>query len=114
MKTTQLKTSRRLARSRRTHALARQSGRVRLIVYRSNRTIYASLFDDTTGKVLGSTSGLSLKETGIAAAQKVGLMIADIAKTHKITDVAFDRNGYQYHGQIKALAEKAREGGLNF
>lgn len=111
---TQFKTSRRLARARRTHTIARKSDKPRLVVYRSNTTIYALIVDDSTGKVVCSTSGLKLKDTGIAAAEKVGTAIAKLAQENKITTITFDRNGYKYHGQIKALADKAREGGLTF
>lgn len=112
--TTLTKTERRQARARRTHAVARKSGHPRLVVYRSNRTIYAQIFDDTQGKILCSTSGLKFKETGVKAAEKVGEEIAKLAQSKKITSISFDRNGYKYHGQIKALADKAREGGLTF
>jgi len=105
---------RQTARARRTHALARVSGRARLLVNRSNRTVYAQIIDDASGKVVCGTSGLKLTTTGIAAAAEVGKAIAEMAKKKKITQVAFDRNGYKYHGQIKALADAAREAGLEF
>ncbi len=108
------KQSRHCARSRRSHAKARISGRPRLVVFRSNRTVYAQVVDDTTGKVLCGTSGLKLKKTGLAAATEVGTKIAELAKTKKIKTVAFDRNGHQYHGQVKSLAEAARKAGLEF
>lgn len=102
------------ARARRTNTVARTSGRVRLVVNRSNKTVYAQLVDDSTGKVVCGTSGLKTKATGIAAATEVGTAIAEMAKKNKIAQVAFDRNGYKYHGQIKALADAAREAGLEF
>lgn len=103
-----------LARKRRTNTLAKNSDRPRLLVVRSNKTIYAQVIDDDKGLVLCGTSGLKLKSTGIAAAQEVGKAIADLAKKKKVTKVCFDRNGYAYQGQIKSLAEAAREGGLEF
>ncbi len=109
----QEKANRRQARARRTHAQARASERNRLIVFRSLRAIYAQIVDDSTGKVLCGTSNLKGK-AGIEGAKKVGTEIAKLAKTKKVEEVAFDRNGYQYHGQVKALAEGAREGGLKF
>ena len=102
------------SRRRRTHAKARISGRPRLVVFRSNRTIYAQIVDDSKGVIVCGTSGLKLKETGVAAAQTVGKAIADLAQKNKIKQVAFDRNGILYHGQIKALADAAREAGLDF
>jgi len=91
-----------------------KSGRPRLLVYRSNRTVYAQLLEEKTGKVVASASGLTSKKTGIAAASEVGKAIADLAQKKKMKQVAFDRNGYKYHGQVKALAESARSAGLEF
>ena len=113
MSTIDTKRHQRLARARRTHAKARNSGRARLVVYRSLKAIYAQIFDDAAGKVVCGTSNLKGKP-GVTGAQEVGKAIADMAKKAKITEVTFDRNGYLYHGQIKALAEAAREGGLKF
>lgn len=97
------------------------SGRPRLNVFKSARHIYAQLIDDTTGKTLASASTVtkdvveSLSATGnIDAAKKVGAAIAERAREQQITTVVFDRNGYLYHGRIKALAEAARENGLSF
>jgi len=70
--------------------------------------------DDATGKVLCGTSGLKTKSTGIKAAEEVGTKIAELAKGKKVDKVSFDRNGFAYHGQIKALADAARKGGLDF
>lgn len=105
---------RRQARARRTHAMARSSEKNRLVVYRSNTSIYAQIIDDSTNKVICGTSGLKGKETGLEMAKKVGAAIADLAKKAKVKEVAFDRNGFAYQGQIKALAESAREAGLAF
>ena len=96
------------------------SERPRLVVYRSNLHIYAQLVDDTAGKTLAATSTLSLgKSAGamkpnIEGAAKVGQEIARIAKEKAISSVVFDRNGYLYHGRVKAVADGAREGGLEF
>ncbi len=108
------KKNRRLARVRKTNAKACASGLPRLVVFRSNKTIYAQIVDDSKTKVLCGTSGLKLKETGVAMATKVGDEIAKLAKTKKVKKIAFDRNGYKFHGQVKALAESARAGGLEF
>ena len=113
MKST-VKQSRLQARARRTHAKARISGRPRLLVLRSLKAIYAQVIDDATGKVLCGTSTLKLKKPGLEGAAEVGKAIAEMAQKLKVTEVAFDRNGYQYHGQVKALAEAAREAGLKF
>jgi large subunit ribosomal protein L18 len=88
----------------------------RLSVYRSNKEIYAQLIDDKSGKTLASTSSRSLNLTGtkIEISTEVGKAIAEKAKTVGIESVVFDRNGFVYHGRVKALAEGAREGGLKF
>lgn len=91
--------------------------RPRLSVYRSNGNIYAQIIDDVKGNTLVSASSLSLKlENGgnIEAAQKVGAEIAKLALDKEIKAVVFDRGGYLYHGRIKALADSAREAGLEF
>jgi large subunit ribosomal protein L18 len=93
--------------------------RPRLSVFRSGKHIYAQVIDDTTGKTLAAVSsvakGTTLKHGGnVAAAKAIGAAIADKAKSAGITQVAFDRNGYRYHGRVKALADAAREGGLKF
>ncbi|MCF7846746.1 MAG: 50S ribosomal protein L18 [Candidatus Gracilibacteria bacterium] len=108
------KQQRSLARARRTHVRARASGHPRLIVIRSNRAISAHLMDDATGKTLFGVSSLSLKKTGIPAAEEVGTKIGELAKAKKIKQIAFDRNGLRYHGQVKALADAARKAGLEF
>ena len=89
----------------------------RLCVYRSNKNIEAQLIDDVKGVTLVSSSSMALKlENGsnIEAAAKVGKDIAEKALAKKIKKVVFDRSGYIYHGRVKALAEAAREAGLNF
>lgn len=87
----------------------------RLTVYRSLRYVYVQLIDDLNGKTLASAS--SLKNGGGAnkmKAEEVGAMIAERALSLKIKNVAFDRNGYLYHGVVKALADGARKAGLEF
>lgn len=89
--------------------------RPRLSIYRSTRNFYAQIIDDTTGKTLVSAS--TFKADGGAnkdTAMKVGKDIAEKAKKANIESVVFDRNGYLYHGRIKAFAEAAREAGLKF
>ena len=89
----------------------------RLCVYRSNKNIEAQIIDDVKGATLVSSSSMSLKlENGsnIEAAAKVGKDIAEKALAKKIKKVVFDRSGYIYHGRVKALAEAAREAGLDF
>jgi len=95
--------------------------RPRLSVYRSLRHIYAQIIVDTTGRTLVAASTLSkelrgaLSSTGgVEAAREVGRLLAQKAKKVGITKVVFDRNGFLYHGRVKALAEGAREGGLEF
>ena len=96
--------------------------RPRLTVFRSLRNVYAQIIDDTTGKTLVAVSNLSKPEReqfkdlkGQAAKAKlVGKIAARKAVEQKITQVVFDRNGYLYHGVVKAMADGAREGGLKF
>ena len=93
--------------------------RPRLCVYRSNSHIYAQVIDDTTGTTLAAASSLDKDvktENGsnIEAAKEVGKLIASRAQDKKITEVVFDRGGYVYHGRVAALAEAAREAGLQF
>lgn len=109
-----------LARKQRvSHAIARSS-RPRLTVYRSAKHIYAQLVDPLTGKTLGtaSTRAKGIGEGGytgnVDAAKRVGTAIAEIAREKQIEDVVFNRNGFLYHGRVKALAEAAREAGLKF
>ena len=91
----------------------------RLCVYRSSKHMYAQLIDDVAGNTLAAASTLdaSLKDCyggNIEAAKKVGLLIAERGKAKGITSVIFDRGGLLYHGRVAALAEGAREGGLEF
>ena len=93
--------------------------RPRMSVYRSVNHIYAQLIDDLKGATLASASTNekgSGKKTGgnLGAAKAVGKLIAERAKAKGVTQVVFDRGGYQYHGRVKALAEAAREAGLKF
>jgi large subunit ribosomal protein L18 len=103
---------------------ARVSGtpeRPRLNVFRSLTNIYAQVIDDLSGQTLASAStvdsAVAAKVSGmnkVEAAKIVGQMVAERAKAAGISAVVFDRGGYQYHGRVAALAEGAREGGLNF
>jgi large subunit ribosomal protein L18 len=95
--------------------------RPRLSVYRSIGHVYAQIIDDVSGRTLAAASSKSkdiseqLKNGGnIAAAKQVGKLIGEKAKSAEITQVVFDRNGYKYHGRVKALADAAREAGLKF
>ncbi|MHC1696663.1 MAG: 50S ribosomal protein L18 [Geobacteraceae bacterium] len=97
------------------------SDRPRLNIFKSAKHIYAQIIDDTNGATLASVSTLAsavkvdLNCTGnIEAAKKVGASIAKVALEKGITSVVFDRNGFLYHGRIKALADAARENGLSF
>lgn len=88
----------------------------RLSVYRSLGFIYAQIIDDNSGKTLVSASDIknTKAKSKIESAKVVGKEIAKKALEKKIEKIVFDRNGYKYHGRIKALAESAREGGLKF
>ena len=92
-------------------------GRPRLSVFRSSKNIYAQVIDDAQGRTLVAASSLEgegKSGTDKAAAEAVGRRIAERAKEAGVTDVVFDRGGYLFHGRIKALADAAREAGLNF
>ena len=109
----------RLRRARRTRAKISELRTNRLCVYRTPRHIYAQVIAPNGGQVLASASTLdkSLRggKTGnVDAATKIGQLIAERAKAAGISKVSFDRSGYDYHGRVKALAEAAREGGLEF
>ena len=111
----------RARRSRRTRARIRELGVHRLSVHRTPRHIYAQIIAPDGGTVVAAASTISkdlrgsLQATGnIAAAGAVGKAIADKAKSAGVTQVAFDRSGFRYHGRIKALADAARENGLEF
>jgi len=114
MKRATNKSELRRARAAKSHAVTKKSGRPRLIVYRSNKALYGHIMDDASGKMLCGVSTLKSKKSGVEAATEAGKALADLAKKAKVEQIAFDRNGYKYHGQIKALAESAREAGLNF
>lgn len=86
----------------------------RLNVYRSNKNIYAQIIDDENGVTLASASSMKMKGNNTEIAAKVGEAVAKEAKKAKITKVVFDRGGYLYHGRVKALADAARENGLEF
>ena len=87
----------------------------RLCVFRSNKNISCQVIDDENGTTLASASSLKIKNGGnIEGAKEVGKMIAEACKKAKITKVVFDRGGYLYHGRVEALAEAARENGLEF
>ena len=97
------------------------NGRPRLSIYRSSQHIYAQIIDDEKGQTLASASTIekdmrsSLKTGGnIEAAQAIGKLVAERAASAGIKQVVFDRGAYIYHGRVKALAEAAREGGLDF
>jgi large subunit ribosomal protein L18 len=113
-------TERRRARTRRAIKAA-AGGRLRLSVFRSSKQIYAQVIDDTKGETVAAASSIekglreSLK-TGadVGAAKAVGKLLAERTIEKGVKDVVFDRGQYLYHGRIKALAEAARESGLNF
>jgi large subunit ribosomal protein L18 len=97
------------------------NGRPRLSVFRSSKNIYVQIIDDAAGRTLASASSLekdlrgSLKSgADTAAAAAVGKLVAERAKKAGVEKVVFDRGGYIYHGRVKALADAAREGGLDF
>lgn len=111
----------RLRRARRTRAKIAELGTHRLSVHRTPRHIYAQIISGEAGHTLVAASTVEksvaegLDATGnVDAAKKVGATIAERAKAAGITKVAFDRSGFQYHGRIKALADAAREAGLEF
>jgi large subunit ribosomal protein L18 len=112
--------SKRRAQRQRTRLKAVGSGRMRLSVFRSNKNIYAQVIDDAQGVTLAAASSLESGEgapekgADKAAAEAVGRLIAARAKEKGVTDVVFDRGGYLYHGRVKALADAARDAGLNF
>ncbi|MBM4220519.1 MAG: 50S ribosomal protein L18 [Gammaproteobacteria bacterium] len=115
------KNDNRLRRARRSRAKIRELGVARLTIHRTPRHMYAQIIGPDGGTVVVSASTLqkdvreALDSTGnIAAAAVVGRSIAEKAKAAGVTRVAFDRSGFQYHGRVKALAEAARENGLEF
>lgn len=109
----------RIRRARRTRAKISELGVNRLCVYRTPRHIYAQIISATGDHVLASASTVEKEmrsgATGnVEAASKIGKLIAERAKKAGLNKVAFDRAGYNYHGRVKALADAAREGGLEF
>jgi len=88
--------------------------RPRLAVFRSNRFVSAQLIDDTAGRTVAAAHGREFKGAQSTQAKAVGAAIAKTAKAAGVTSVVFDRSGYRYGGQVKALADAAREGGLVF
>ena len=89
--------------------------RPRMSVFRSNKQIYVQVINDLTGHTIASASSLGLEAMPkTEQAEKVGALIAEKAKAAGVTSVVFDRNGYLYHGRVKALADAARNAGLNF
>ncbi|MBN9504497.1 MAG: 50S ribosomal protein L18 [Altererythrobacter sp.] len=100
----------------RTTLRKRAGSRPRLSVHRTGRHIYAQIIDDAQGRTLVAASTLGVKGAGanVDAAAKVGADIAAAAKKAGVTTVVFDRGGYLFHGRVKALADAAREGGLEF
>jgi large subunit ribosomal protein L18 len=91
--------------------------RPRLSVFKSNKAIYAQIIDDSKGHTILASSSKELDKKGgvtLTISKTVGQKVAEKALASGIKDIVFDRNGYLYHGNIKALAEGAREGGLNF
>jgi len=111
----------RLRRARKTRAKIRELGKPRLCVNRTPRHIYAQIIDGSGDKVLVSASTLdrelraSMSGTGnVSAAAAIGKAVAERARAAGVTEVAFDRSGFKYHGRVKALADAAREAGLQF
>ncbi|MEM1409150.1 MAG: 50S ribosomal protein L18 [Pseudomonadota bacterium] len=100
--------------------IKRSGGRPRLSVYRSGKNITAQVIDDQSGLTVAAASSLEkdlrsdLKGSTKEAASKVGALVAERAKKAGVEHVVFDRGGYLFHGRVKALADAAREGGLNF
>ena len=113
--------ARRLKRRRRVRAKVHGSAeRPRISVFRSNRGVFAQLIDDESGRTLAAASSTEadLRAAGsggsVAAAERVGSLVAERAKAAGVTAVVFDRGGYAYHGRVAAIAEAARNGGLDF
>ena len=103
-------------RRRRVRTALRKRGgaRPRLSVHRSGKHIYAQIIDDTAGRTVAAASTLGGKGSNVDAAAKVGKDLAAAAKQAGVTSVVFDRGGFLFHGRVKALADAAREGGLEF
>jgi large subunit ribosomal protein L18 len=110
--------ARRLKRRRRVRAKVHGTAETpRISVFRSNRGVFAQLIDDDTGRTLASVQWTEAELRSLKPmeqAKKAGELLADRAKAAGVSSAVFDRGGYQYHGRVAALAEGAREGGLNF
>lgn len=105
----------RLRRATKFRAKHAEKGVERLCVHKTSQHIYVQVISACGTKTLASASSLKEKNGGnVAAATKIGTKIAKVAKAAKVTKVAFDRSGFKYHGRVKALAEAARDGGLDF
>ena len=98
----------------RTALRARAGGRPRLSVHRTGRHIYAQIIDDAQGRTVAAANTLGAKGTDVDAATRVGKELAEAAKKAGVTSVVLDRGGFLFHGRVKALADAAREGGLEF
>jgi|TARA_Y100000310_G_scaffold277962_1_gene296111 large subunit ribosomal protein L18 len=110
-----VKQQQRIRRHRRIRAKVQGTGkRPRLSVFRSNQHLYLQLVDDEKGRTILSVSDIKrkTKKKGVELAKELGVVVAKEATEKKIQHIVFDRGGYKYHGQIKAVAEGAREGGL--
>lgn len=118
-KNTSDKKQARLRRSRKTRAKIKSLGKLRLCVHRTPRHIYAQIIDDNSGTVKVSASSLEKAFKGQNMSNKdgamtIGKLVAERAQQAGVTEVAFDRSGFQFHGRVAALAEAAREAGLTF
>jgi len=108
-------TSRDKIRFRLRNKIQGTAAKPRLCVFRSNKVIYCQLINDLEGQTLASASSKTIASgTKVDQAKEVGKAIADKAKALNVDQIVFDRSGYLYHGRVKALAEGAREGGLQF
>jgi len=109
-----------LARRLRTRSAIGRTDRVIVSIYRSSKHIYAQLVDPETGRTLGTVSSRSKTVVpdgnggNVEAAKRVGTALADLAREKNVEKVVFNRNGFLYHGRVKALADAAREAGLQF
>ncbi|GIX04454.1 MAG: 50S ribosomal protein L18 [Planctomycetaceae bacterium] len=119
MKRERILQTRRQRRVFRVRNRVRSTGRLRLSVFRSNKHIYAQIIDDQRGVTLVAASTMERDQrqqpgSNVGAAERIGRLIAERAREKGITQVAFDRGGYRYHGRVRALAEAARAAGLDF
>ena len=115
MKTTLSKAQSRAKRHNRLrHKITGTAARPRLAVFRSNKFVHAQLIDDATGTTMAAADSRNEKGTRLEGAQAIGTVIAKKAADKKITEVVFDRGGFQYIGIVAAVADAARAGGLKF